>query len=68
LPFFEGETLSHGNWTSFLLGVHRWPVAYDPMVDKYDSQWIADQLLKMRTMMSDAAKTLPLHYEYLQNF
>lgn len=68
LPFFEGETLSHGNWTSFLLGAHCWPVAYDPMVDKYDSQWIADQLLKMRTMMSDAAKTLPLHHEYLHNF
>ncbi len=68
LPFYEGETLSPGTWASFLLGANFWPEAYDPIVDAGDVQWITEQLIKMRKMMSDAAQTIPLHHDYLRSF
>lgn len=65
LPFYEGETFSSGIWISLLLGSDYWPLRYDPMVNNLDQEWIEQQLLKMQSLIDQAAKAMPGVAEYL---
>lgn len=65
VAFYEGETFSSGVWTSLLLGNGFWPQRYDPLIQTMDSQWIAQQLEKMKKMMRSAAEAMPTQSAYL---
>jgi len=65
VAFYEGETFSSGVWASLLLGNGFWPQRYDPLIQSMDSQWIEQQLEKMKKMMLGAAETMPLQAAYL---
>lgn len=65
VAFYEGETFSSGTWTSLLLGNGFWPQRYDPLIQSMDSQWIEQQLEKMKKMMRSAAEAMPTQSAYL---
>lgn len=65
VAFYEGESFSAGVWTSLLLGNGFWPERYDPLIRSMDSQWIAQQLEKMKKMMRSAAEAMPTQSAYL---
>lgn len=65
VAFYEGETFSAGVWTSLLLGNGFWPQRYDPLIHSMDSQWIQQQLEKMKKMMRSAVEAMPTQSAYL---
>jgi tryptophan halogenase len=66
IAFYEGETFSAGVWTSLLLGNGFWPKNYDQLVRTMDSDWIEQQLGKMKNMIHSAAESMPLQADYLR--
>jgi tryptophan halogenase len=65
VAFYEGETFSSGVWTSLLLGNGFWPHRHDPLVFSMDSEWIDQQLKKMKKMIHSAADAMPAQKDYL---
>lgn len=65
IPFYEGETFSAGIWTSLLVGAGYWPERHDPMVLNIDDQWIDQQLLKIKSLTTQAANAMPSVNEYM---
>ncbi|RYG06296.1 MAG: hypothetical protein EOO07_29215 [Chitinophagaceae bacterium] len=65
IAFYEGETLSPGVWTSFLMGNGIWPERYDPLTDSMGDVWIDQQLNKMKHVINEAATVMPFQADYL---
>lgn len=68
MPFFEGDTLAESAWLSFMLGLCGWPSNYNRLIIQNDTQWIKDQLAKMRQIMHQAALSMPAHDAYLKHY
>jgi tryptophan halogenase len=68
IPFYEGETFDSAIWTSLLVGAGYWPERHDPMVLNIDDQWIEQQLLKMKSLITQAANAMPDMDEFLEKF
>jgi len=65
IAFYEGETFPPCVWASLLFGNGFWPQRYDPLIQSMDSQWIEQQLEKMKKMMRSAVEAMPTHSVYL---
>lgn len=65
IPAYEGEIFSAGVWTSLLLGNGFWPERANPLIRSMDSNWIVQQLEKMKTLMYTAAEAMPAQSIYL---
>lgn len=65
IAFYEGETFPPCVWVSLLLGNGFWPQRCDPLIQSMDSQWIEQQLEKMKKMMCSAVEAMPTQSMYL---
>lgn len=65
VAFYEGETFPSCVWISLLLGNSFWPQRFDPLIQTMDSQWIEQQLEKMKKMMRSAAESMPAHSAFM---
>ncbi len=68
VAFYEEESFPETSWVSVWLGQDQWPAGYDLMLDNYDFERLKTRFEQMRTIIRQAAQSMPEHPAYLARF
>jgi len=68
VAFYEEESFPETSWVSVWLGQDQWPAGYDLMLDNYDFERLKTRFEQMRTIIRQAAQSMPEHPDYLARF
>ncbi len=61
----DDELFVDSNWVAVFLGQKVWPASYDPLVDALDAASIKKNMERLRTMIRQAAESMPTHSEFI---
>ncbi|MEJ0059940.1 MAG: tryptophan halogenase family protein [Terricaulis sp.] len=62
----DEETFLEANWVSVFVGQNVLPDRGDPLIESVDAERMKNNLARMRTMIAQAAETVPTHRAYVE--